>query len=250
MSLYHRLKAQLRPLAPAFRRLRRLARGIPEVGHLDFGDLRRTTPLCSDYGYDRGLPVDRIYIEGFLATHAADIRGRVLEIQEDDYTRRFGGTAVDTADVLDIDASNPRATVIADLTAAPQLADACYDAIILTQTLQLIYDLDAAIATVHRLLKPGGVLLCTVSGVSSVGCSGGEDAQWCWSFTSSSLRRLLEHRFGTSAVQTEAFGNVLTAVAFLEGVAASELEPQELEARDPSYPVVVAARAVKAAPTR
>jgi len=250
LSLYQRLRAQLRPLASGLRHLRRSARGIPQPGTVDFGDLRRTSPLCADYGYDRGLPIDRIYIEAFIAKHTADLRGCVLEVQEDDYARRFGGTAVERCDVLDLDPTNPRATVIADLTDAPQLAAESYDAIILTQTLQLIYDLDAAVATLHRLLKPGGVLLCTVSGISSVGRSGGEDAQWCWSFTPGSLQRLLAARFEPDAVSAEAFGNVLTAVAFLEGLAAAELEPAEFEARDPAYPVVVAARALKAAHPR
>lgn len=229
------------------RRLGRRLRGVPEVGRVDFGDLRRLSPLCPDYGYTRGLPVDRVYIEDFLALHAADVRGRVLEVQEDDYTRRFGGRAVTRADVIDIDAGNPRATVIADLRDAGALPEESYDAVILTQTLQLIYEFDAAIATVHRALRPGGALLCTVAGVSAIGRSAGEQHQWCWCFTEASLHRALEERFGTGQVRTRSYGNVLTATAFLQGLAASELTQEEYRHHDPSYPVVIAARAVKRA---
>lgn len=246
-SLLRSLRARLRPLAALARRLARHLRGVPQVGQVHFGDLRRLSPLCPDYGYSRGLPIDRVYIEDFLALHAADVRGRVLEVQEDNYTRRFGGDAVTRADVIDINAGNPRATVIADLRDAGALPKDSYDAVILTQTLQLIYEFDAAIATVHRALKPGGALLCTVAGVSAVGRSGGENRQWCWCFTELSLQRALAERFGAGQVRTRSYGNVLTATAFLQGLAASELTADEYAHHDASYPVVVAARAVKRA---
>src|SRR6185312_2075371 len=68
----------------------------PPSGRVRFGDLRRTTPIASDFGYARGGPVDRYYIEGFLARHADDIRGRVLEVGDASYTHRFGGSRVTT----------------------------------------------------------------------------------------------------------------------------------------------------------
>jgi hypothetical protein len=55
------------------------------------GSLRRVTPLSRDFSYDRGLPIDRYYIERFLAANASDIRGHVLEIADNTYTGRFGG---------------------------------------------------------------------------------------------------------------------------------------------------------------
>ena len=50
-------------------------------------------PVSRSFGFDRGTPVDRRYIEQFLARHAAAIRGDVLEVGDDGYTRRFGGAA-------------------------------------------------------------------------------------------------------------------------------------------------------------
>src|SRR2546428_14003991 len=43
--------------------------------------LRRTSPISRLYGADRGTGIDRYYIENFLARHASDIHGDVLEIQ-------------------------------------------------------------------------------------------------------------------------------------------------------------------------
>ena len=52
------------------------------------GTIRRTKPLSDHYGRDRGTPVDRYYIEQFLAAERAAIRGRVLEMMNRDYTVR------------------------------------------------------------------------------------------------------------------------------------------------------------------
>jgi len=62
-----------------------------------FGTWASTEPLSRAFGYDRGTPVGRYYIETFLAHRSSDIRGRVLEIGEDAYSRRFGGDVKDPA---------------------------------------------------------------------------------------------------------------------------------------------------------
>src|SRR5215510_7351380 len=118
------------------------------------GTLRRTTPLSDRYGYDRGTPVDRYYIELFLQEHRRDIHGRVLEVKDRGYTERYG-TDVKRCDVLDMDPHNGQATIIADLTAADAIPADTFDCFILTQTLQLIYDIRAAISPAHRSLRPG-----------------------------------------------------------------------------------------------
>ena len=135
-----------------FRRLRRPAW---------LGTLRRTTPLSDGYGFDRGTPVDRYYIDRFLEENRAAIRGRVLEIKNAKYTSRYG-TDVEASDVLDVDAANRNATIVADLAAADAVPADTFDCFILKQTLQFVFDTRAAIAHSHRLLRPGGVMLCTV----------------------------------------------------------------------------------------
>ncbi len=224
------------------RRLRAVRRGPwyrPEVGRVRMGDLRRLAPIDRDFGYGRGQPVDRYYIERFLAHHAHDIRAHVLEIKSDAYTRRFGGEQVARSDVLDIDADNPQATIVADLAAADQVPSNAFDCVILTQTLHLIYDARAALATLHCTLKPGGVLLMTVPGITKV------QQGWYWSFTEASARRLLEEAFPGARVAVQAHGNVLAAQAFLQGLAVEDLRLNELDHDDPEYPVVITARVVK-----
>ena len=59
-----------------------------------FGRLHRLKPFRPLFGFGYGQCIDRYYIEKFLAAHAADIYGRVLEVADNSYTRRFGGTRV------------------------------------------------------------------------------------------------------------------------------------------------------------
>lgn len=227
------------------RRLKQLVGGVPAPGLVRFGNLRRTTPLSRFWGQDRGRPVDRYYIESFLEKHRADVRGRVLEVGDPSYTRLFGGDRVTVSDVLHVDEGNPQATIVGDLADAPQIADDTFDCIILTQTLQLIFDVNGALATLHRILRPGGVLLATFPGITHTGDMDWSN-HWCWSFTRTSAKRLFEPVFGADNIRLSASGNVLAATAFLYGMADRELTRAELDAYDPAYDMVIAVRAVRA----
>jgi SAM-dependent methyltransferase len=200
-------------------------------------------PLSRVFGFDRGSPVDRRYIEAFLALHAADIHGRVLEVKDDSYTRRFGGSRVRVSDVLDIDPANDGATVIDDLAVGARLPSNAFDCVLLTQTLHLIFDVSAAAATLHRILRPGGVLLLTVPGITQIPRA--DAASWYWSFSERAADRLFRTVFPAEGVHVTSYGNVLAATAFLYGIASHELLPDELDAADPEYPVTIAVRAVK-----
>jgi SAM-dependent methyltransferase len=226
------------------RRLARLA-AWPPVGWVRFGDLRRLKPISSDYGSGRGLEIDRYYIEKFLAEHAGDIHGRVLEIKHNMYTRRFGQDRVTKSDVLHPVEGNPDATIIADLTKADHLPSNVYDTIIFTQTLQVIYDIRTVMATLYRLLKPGGIILATVSGMAQLSLDDFDRWGEYWRFTSLSARLLFEETFSIGNVSVHPYGNVLAAISFLEGLACEDLKQSELDARDRSYEVLIAIRAVK-----
>ena len=220
----------------------------PEVGRARFGDLRRVRPLGRRFGYDRGQPVDRYYIERFLAAHATDIHGRVLEVKDDRYTRRFGGDRVSRSDVLHVVPGNPKATIVADLTDGDGLASDSVDCAIITQVLPFIRDPRAAVRTLHRILAPGGSILATVPGISQIDRH--EMDRWgdYWRFTSLSARMLFETVFPADHIAIEAHGNVLSAAALLYGLASSELTDAELQFRDPDYEVIIAIRAVKSLP--
>jgi peptidoglycan/xylan/chitin deacetylase (PgdA/CDA1 family) len=214
----------------------------------DWGDLRRDDPVSRDWGYDRGVPIDRRYIDDFLSAHSSDVRGDVLEVQEDDFTIALGGPRVTHHDILDIDRSNPRATVLADLRCAPAIQSATYDCIILTQTLHVIDDMHAALAECHRMLKPGGVLLATFPAASRVCLEYGAEGD-CWRMTPAGARALFRSSFAPSITSCEAFGNVLTNTAFLHGLGAAEIANEEFDHHDPYFPVLTGVRAKKSTRT-
>src|SRR5215470_3994137 len=187
----------------------------PPLGSVDFGSLRRVAPVSRNLGRDRGLPIDRYYIEAFLAANGDSIRGHVLEVDDNRYTRKFGGDRVTCSDVLHVHPNNPRATIVADLTRADHIASNCFDCIVLTQTLPCIYDIHAVVRTLHRILKPGGVVLATVGGITPISRRDMERWGHYWSFTTLSARLLFGEAFPGANVRVDSFGNVLVATAFL-----------------------------------
>ena len=219
---------------------------VPPVGEIDFGHLRRLQPIHDDYGWLTGQVIDRYYIDKFLARHSKDIQGRVLEIGIDDYTIKYGGSKVTKSDVLHYVEGNPKATIVADLTKADNIPSDSFDCIIITQTLQMIFDVRSAVKHLHRILKPGGVILVTSHGTSKIGRFLGVDA-WgtYWHFTCQSKRFLFEECFQPNNVHVEAWGNILSATAFLYGLVVEDLKTEELDYQDPRYEVLIGVRAVK-----
>jgi SAM-dependent methyltransferase len=217
----------------------------PYSDKIDFGDLNLTRPISRVWGLDRGLPVDRYYIEQFLSAHREDVRGYILEIGENIYTLRFGGANVQKSDILHVAEGTPNATIIADLTHAEHIPSSTFDCVICTQTLHLIYDVKLAIETLHRILNPGGVLLATLPGISQI--SRYDMDRWgdYWRFTSASARHLFREVFPPDNIQIRVSGNVMTATALLQGIAVQDMLDKDLNVYDPDYEVLIAVRAQK-----
>jgi hypothetical protein len=207
-------------------------------------------PVSRTFGFERGKPVDRWYIERFRAEHSADVHGRVLEVAESTYTSWYGGQDVTTSDVLYAAEGNPDATVIGDLTTGAGIPEAAYDCFICTQTLQVIYDIRAAVAGTRRLLAPGGVVLATLPGISQISREDNRDWGDWWRFTARSAQRLFADVYGEEHVQVGQHGNVHAAAAFLYGLAAEDLDPSALEPVDPDFHLVMTVRARRAPPER
>jgi glycosyltransferase involved in cell wall biosynthesis len=216
----------------------------PPVGSANIADLARTRPISDEFGYDRGTPIDRVYIEDFLQRNSSSIRGRVLEVGDDTYSRRFGADRITKQDVLHVTTGNPAATIVGDLSTKGLLTKGAFDCLVLTQTLHLIYDMHAAVQEMHRALRPGGVVLVSVPGITRVD-RGPWGKDWFWSFTEASARRLFAEVFGAENVTVETDGNVYAATLFLQGLAAEEADKAMLAAYDPCFPVLISVRAQK-----
>ncbi|MEE8059670.1 MAG: methyltransferase domain-containing protein [Pseudomonadales bacterium] len=218
---------------------------------IDFGDFARTTPISRVFGFDRGMAIDRYYIEKFLAANSHHIQGRALEMGDPFYINKFGDGKVKQIDVMHVVEGNPEATIIADLTAADHLPCDQFDCIIFTQSLQMIYDLKTALRTLHRILKPGGKLLMTSAGISKIARRLGKD-DWgeYWHLTSQSAEALIAETFPGGECEVATMGNVLSAMCFLHGMAAAELPSDKLDICDPDFEVLITVVATKSTATQ
>jgi SAM-dependent methyltransferase len=216
----------------------------PELAFGREGITARLDPVSRKFGFDRGQPICRYYIERFLGRCTGDITGLVLEFGSDDYARQFG-TDVDRCDILVASHSQNPNHIVADITVENDLPSNAYDCIIATQVLCCTFEVAAAVQCLHRILKPGGVLLATFPGLAQV--SRFDYDRWgdFWRFNDMSARRLLSRHFDDTQVAIEHHGNVQVAMAYLQGLASHELEASALDHVDPDYQVLIEARAVK-----
>jgi len=220
---------------------------VPPTGRVRYGALRRLEPLDPDFGFGRGMSIARFYIYEFLRQHAADVKGHVLEVGDEKCTKMFGGHKVTKNDILHVSPESKQATIVADLSGptADSIPSNSFDCVIFTQTLQFIYDMKTAVKSIHRILKPGGVLLMTGNGISQI--STYDDARWgeYWRFTSRSLSRLSNEFFDSEKVRVYTYGNVLVTACYLFGVSATELRSSELAYHDNRYQLIIGVRAEK-----
>jgi hypothetical protein len=221
-------------------RVRSTARNAVPGRRVRWGNLRRLSPVSTVYGVERGTPVDRWYMHEFFRGRRELIRGSVLEVQGTEWSTAYGGADVRRVDILDVDPTNPRATVVADLCDPASLPESRYDCIVLPQTLQYLADLDTAIRNLWRAKAAGGTVLITAPTISKLDPTCGSTGDR-WRFTNAALDTLVSRNLPDASVEIVEYGNVLTAVSFLLGIAAEELSPAELAHRDPEFPLLVCA---------
>lgn len=198
-------------------------------------------PVSRQFGFDRGHAIDRHWIESFLARHASIRAGDSLEVGETAYVRRhfprmqphrLEPVGDGAPDCVEYDLAEP----------VPRW-DGRFDVFVATQVYNFMFEPAAGIANSARLLKTGGELIGSVGAISQISRYDADRWGHYWSFTPQSITRLLARHFAT--VEVEAFGNVDTACAFLNGLAVEEIDPALLAQHDPDYPVVICFRAVK-----
>ena len=203
-------------------------RGVPR-----WGNLRRVKPFSSNYGWDRGTPIDRYYVDRFFERHNAEITGDVLEIDQSIYTRRYGHD-LRTIHSVDINpASHP--TFLCDIAHCENiLPSEAYDCVLLPCTLQHFRELELCLRNVLRVVKPGGVILASAAGLFRLE----DEYPDYWRFGPDGWRELLLRVYPECEVLVEGEGNCLTVVAMNLGLALEELTHDELDACDTRFPLV------------
>lgn len=197
-------------------------------------------PASSRFGYDRGTPIDRYWIESFLQENKKHITGVCLEIGDNRYTHMFGNR-VNKSDILDINSSNKSATIVGDIrNLRSTISDCTYDCMIVTQVFGMVDDIHAAISECFRILKPNGVLLATMSSLSPTY----DIDHSYWRFTTTSAQYLFDPVFGKANTHVSGYGNVLAGQSFWIGLAKEDLSTSVLDFYDKRYQCLVAVKAV------
>jgi SAM-dependent methyltransferase len=198
-------------------------------------------PASRTFGFERGLPIHRYYVQRFFETHSNQIRGRCLEFHDSGHVRTYGGGRPSRIDILDLSAENPDATIVADITKPNDIPSDTFDCIVCVHVLHLVYEADVFTRELHRLLAPGGTLFVAVPGTSMIDPNWPEYRRW----TALGVRTLLGQFFRPSDIRVEPYGNSLAAAAEMRGLASDEIAPWELNVKDDLFQVEVCGLAVK-----
>lgn len=201
---------------------------------------RNLKPVSYKFGFDRGKPIDRYYIEKFLEENKNLIKGNCLEIVDNSYTLKYGNKKITKSDILDNNFKNKGATIHGNLKKLIMISDNTYDCLIITHTLGMIDDYETAIRECHRILKPGGALLVTLSSFSPVW-----DEYTMWRFTVSAAKYVFGKYFKKQNLIVKSYGNVLVGQCFWVGLAMEELTKKELNYNDPHFPCIITIRSIK-----
>lgn len=213
---------------------------------VDVTNLTNIEPVSKLFGFDRGKPIDRYYVEKFLSKYSSVIQGNILEIGEAVYSKKYASKE-SIFHVLTKDNPLDDAILIdGDLAIPDSLPNSQMDCFICTQTLNFIQDVRAAIEGCYSVLSDGGVLLATVSGITQV--SRYDMDRWgdYWRFTPLGIQKLFEAVFPKDNITIEQYGNIATVIAELQGLCVEDLPDKSiLDKLDLDYPLTIGIMAHK-----
>jgi SAM-dependent methyltransferase len=213
---------------------------VPVVGQVNWGDIRRSVPLCAITGFSRGTPIDRYYQRQFLQTVGHRITGSVLEIGGVAKDREFyelNSEKITSYRCMNIE-PGPGVDFVGDAHCPEVVAAGSVDTILIFNVLEHCYDPGRVIANIQHWLKPGGWCLALVPTAQRLH---DRPADY-WRLLPDGLNHLFRHY---SQCNLHIYGNTLTVVATFLGVAADELTLPELDNHHPDYPVIACVAAQK-----
>lgn len=206
---------------------------IDAISHMDL------FPVSEQFATERGTPVDRYYIEKYLEQNSMYIRGHVLEIEDNAYTKKFGRNHYEKSLVMDVSAKTPNIDFNANIETGEGVEGAIADCFICTQTLMYIYNLNAAAKNIVKILKPGGVALITCSGLSQNSRRCMENYGAYWGFNEASLKNIFSEVDGANIIESGTYGNVKTVSAHINGLCQEDLDKSDFAVNDICYPLIV-----------
>ena len=222
----------------AVKRLRTLGLVTPLTGMLDWGDFKRFTPFCPDFGLTRGTPIDRVYLDKFIAKIASTVTGSALEIGGlSDNKTLYGFHACTEYHGLDLKEA-PGVSYVGDAHDTALFDAGSFESILLFNVLEHCYAPQKVIDNIFCWLKPGGKCFLMVPNAQRVHDYPAD----YWRPLPDGIKYLFREY---KEMQLYVYGNPVTLMASMMGVAAEELASNEIDPHHPEYPVVTCVVATK-----
>jgi len=206
--------------------------------------LNMKKPFSKVFGFDRGSPIDRKFIDDFLLHNSQVIKGSLLEIGDDQYTVKYGSDLQRVVVLAGKGSKKDSISYAGDLTNPDSLLSiGSFDCVIATNVLNFIFDFDSAVHGLSTLVKTrSGTVLATVAGgVSQVSRYDYERWGDYWRFSDMSIQKIFQKYFNRVEVQT--FGNAPLAAAFIMGLAKEEIPSHLFKIHDPDYQILITIKA-------
>jgi SAM-dependent methyltransferase len=203
---------------------------LPDVGAVNWGDLRRPQPLCQFFGFMRGTPIDRYYLDQFIKSIQKEVSGITLEIGGEKTNQELYGFKLTTEyRVLDLPGWSD--DIVGDATNPEAVSDNSFDSIIIFNVLEHCENPQAVVDNIYKWLKPGGRAFAMVPCTQRIHPTPRD----YWRPMPDGLQVLFK-AFHEKKVTT--YGNITTVIASFHGIAVEELTTAEMDFTHPDYPVV------------
>jgi SAM-dependent methyltransferase len=203
----------------------------PPIGQVAFGDFVRNAPFCPNYGFSRGTPIDRFFLDCFITKIRDEVVGDVLEIGGVQENRvRYRLQHASSYRTMDIELF-PGVDFAGDAHDPAASPASSFDCILLFNVLEHCKEPSIVVENVHRWLRAGGKAFCLVPNAQRVH----RDPRDYWRIMPDALEYLFRN-FASAEVFT--YGNLITTIAALSGLGAEELSSEDLVEVNSMYPVV------------
>ena len=202
----------------------------PKINTIDWGDLKRRFPLCNLFGFTRGIPIDRYYLDKFISEIRPQVTGTVLEVggllQNRELYQFSQATEYHTLDI----AANPGVTQIGDVHDLAMFKPNSLDAVVIFNVLEHCHNPWIVVKNIYIWLKEGGKCFCMVPSAQRLHDFPGD----YWRPLPDGMQQLFQD-FRQRKLYV--YGNPMTVIASFMGISAQELSHEELNDFHPDYPV-------------
>ena len=193
------------------------------------------------FGFDRGTPIDRYYIDEFIRNLELNNEfNTALEFGELNYVEQFNVSHKFFLSHPDFSKSkDTKNQILFDLNTQKKYDGQKFDLIISTNVINFTKNPFVTLRHHIDMLNIDGTIFLTAS--SSMPISQFDAERWgdYWRFTPDAMHHLLENL--DCEYQVESLGNFKSSVAFLCGLASEEMEESDLKEKDNRYPLLVVA---------